>query len=140
MAKAFPTSQWTEPGATSSAPCVRAMSRSRAGSAVSTAMSTEVSTTSSTAAPVLDVQLSVYSRETGAQGSTVRTSRVQAPLQVATDGRPLRHQDAVHHAVPHGAVPAPEVMAKHAVLPGSESLDGTLGAEVEVVGPEAHEP
>src|SRR6185436_20049099 len=47
---------------------------------------------------------------------------------------PFVHEDAVHHCVADGAVAPQPVVADHAVLLCAERLDGTLGAEVEVVG------
>src|SRR5580765_2862385 len=47
---------------------------------------------------------------------------------------PFVHEDAVHHGVADRAVAPQPVVADHAVLLCAERLDGTLGAEVEVVG------
>src|SRR5262245_43325665 len=62
---------------------------------------------------------------------------LEAELQVTLHVRPFGGKDAVHDGVANAAVAPRRVMPDHAVLLRAQGLDGTLRAEVEVVGAQA---
>src|SRR6185503_2031756 len=65
---------------------------------------------------------------------------LETQLEMALHVAPFREQDAVHHRVTYRPVPAGGMMPDHAVLLRAQSLDGALGAEVEVVRAQADDP
>ena len=64
----------------------------------------------------------------------------QPQLKMPPHVRPFSSEDTVYHRVAHGPVPARPMMADHAVLLGTQSLDRPLRGEVEVVRAQADHP
>src|SRR3954471_19379359 len=62
----------------------------------------------------------------------------QSELEVLAHARPLVFEHAVHNGVAHAAVAPRPVMADDAILLRAKRLDGSLRAEVEVVGAQAN--